>query len=247
MEPDSRRVYVFIVLGLIAAVVVGLGVWRMSTPSARYSNAANNLPTSTATSEHTSTEKSTTSTSHRKPSREKPSPTKVFSDARDADHKHPESTDPYLAPNAVTHRSATNRPTKVYRPGNVAAPDASANNAPSNQGEQSPQNGNGASTLQPVPDQPTPSSPAPFPAPSEELPGQTDGGGESAQPQEPSESGNPAPPSTQSPQKPPTEPSAQRTPEPPHATTEVRGAKTVTPYSTPQVKNKSHAEPEATE
>ena len=109
MEPDSRRVYVFIVLGLIAAVVVGLGVWRMSTPSARYSNAANNLPTSTAAPEHTSTEKSTTSTSHKKPSREKPSPTKVFSDTRDADHKHPESTDPYLAPNAVTHRSATNR------------------------------------------------------------------------------------------------------------------------------------------
>ena len=40
MKPDSRRVYVFIVAGLIAAAVVGFTVWRMSSPSANYSNAA---------------------------------------------------------------------------------------------------------------------------------------------------------------------------------------------------------------
>ena len=39
MKPDSRRVYVFIVAGLIAAAVVGFTVWRMSSPSANYSNA----------------------------------------------------------------------------------------------------------------------------------------------------------------------------------------------------------------
>ena len=32
MKPDARRVYVFIALGLLFALFVGYGVWRVSTP-----------------------------------------------------------------------------------------------------------------------------------------------------------------------------------------------------------------------
>ena len=97
MKPDSRRVYVFIVLGLIAAVVVGVGVWRMSTPSARYSNAANESPTSTVAPKNTSAEESTTSSTHKKPSTENSAPAEANSGAGESDHQHPESTDPYLS------------------------------------------------------------------------------------------------------------------------------------------------------
>lgn len=212
MKPDSRRVYVFIVLGLIAAVVVGVGVWRMSTPSARYSNAANESPTSTVAPKNTSAEESTTSSTHKKPSTENSAPAEANSGAGESDHQHPESTDPYLAPNAVTHPHAATRPTKVYRPENVYSPGTSVNNAPSNQGGQVPQNGNGTGTgtMQAVPDNPSkpdnlapssqaPSSPAPSPAPGEEKPDQSGEPGKPGKPEEPAESGIPAPPATQAP------------------------------------------------
>ncbi|WP_284853443.1 hypothetical protein [Corynebacterium sp. MSK072] len=257
MKPDSRRVYVFIVLGLIAAVVVGVGVWRMSTPSARYSNAANESPTSSVAPKNTSAEESTTSSTHKKPSPENSTSAESNSGAGESDHQRPQSTDPYLAPNAVTHPHAATRPTKVYRPGNVYSPDASANNAPSAQGGQAPQNGNGVGTMQAAPDNPSkpdnlapsspaPSSPAPSSAPSEGKPGQSDQGGESGKPVEPAGSDNPEPPSTQAPQKSYTNGSAQRTPSARNATTEGHGAGTGAPSSAPQAKNKSHAEPEAT-
>ena len=54
MKPDSRRVYVFIVAGLIAAVVVGVAVWRMSSPSANYSNAADQSATTSVSPYSTS-------------------------------------------------------------------------------------------------------------------------------------------------------------------------------------------------
>jgi len=260
MKPDSRRVYVFIVLGLIAAVVVGVGVWRMSTPSARYSNAANESPTSTVAPKNTSAEESTTSSTHKKPSTENSAPAEANSGAGESDHQHPESTDPYLAPNAVTHPHAATRPTKVYRPENVYSPGTSVNNAPSNQGGQVPQNGNGTGTgtMQAVPDNPSkpdnlapssqaPSSPAPSPAPGEEKPDQSGEPGKPGKPEEPAESGIPAPPATQAPHKPRPESSTQRTPSAPDATTEGHGAGAGAPSGTQQTKNKSHAEPQATE
>ncbi|WP_306592961.1 hypothetical protein [Corynebacterium striatum] len=32
MKTDARRVYVFIAIGLLSAVFVGLGVWKISAP-----------------------------------------------------------------------------------------------------------------------------------------------------------------------------------------------------------------------
>ena len=78
MKPDSRRVYVFIVAGLIAAVVVGVAVWRMSSPSANYSNAADQSATTSVSPTHTAAEETTTSSTDHSPRRSTPRTLRVL-------------------------------------------------------------------------------------------------------------------------------------------------------------------------
>ncbi|NYI57197.1 hypothetical protein [Corynebacterium tuberculostearicum] len=121
MKPDSRRVYVFIVAGLIAAAVVGVAVWRMSSPSANYSNAADQSATTSVSPTHTAAEETTTSSTDRSPSKQHSThATSSTSSSGDAKHQQPHNNDPFLAPNAIVRPQAATQPTKVYRPENIS-------------------------------------------------------------------------------------------------------------------------------
>ena len=121
MKPDSRRVYVFIVAGLITAVVVGVAVWRMSSPSANYSNAADQSATTSVSPTHTAAEETTNSSTDRSPSKQHSThATSSTASSGDAKHQQPHNNDPFLAPNAVVRPQAATQPTKVYRPENIS-------------------------------------------------------------------------------------------------------------------------------
>ena len=127
MKPDSRRVYVFIVAGLIAAAVVGFTVWRMSSPSANYSNAADQSGTTSVSPTHTAAEETTTSPTDHSPSNKRSAhATSSTASSGDSKHHQPHNSDPYLAPNAVMHPQAATQPTKVYRPENISPQGASS-------------------------------------------------------------------------------------------------------------------------
>lgn len=109
MNTDNRRVYIFITIGLIAAVIVGVAVWRAGTPVTPSAS-----DTATQTPEvSTVSEASRTSTTIR--------PTEETDTEQQAQAVvSPEVDDPYLAPNAVVHAAPqTIEPTVAYRPENV--------------------------------------------------------------------------------------------------------------------------------
>ncbi|MDK8586699.1 hypothetical protein QP904_09465 [Corynebacterium kefirresidentii] len=152
MKPDSRRVYVFIVAGLIAAAVVGFTVWRMSSPSANYSNAADQSATTSVSPTHTAAEETTTSSTDHSPSKKRSAhATSSTASSGDSKHHQPHNNDPYLAPNAVMHPQAATQPTKVYRPENISPQGTSSQGMGSIQGGQD----TGQGVLRPTPDYPS--------------------------------------------------------------------------------------------
>ncbi|MDU7102582.1 MAG: hypothetical protein E6332_04715 [Corynebacterium sp.] len=143
MKPDSRRVYVFIVAGLIAAAVVGVAVWRMSSPSANYSNAADQSATTSVSPTHTAAEETTTSSTDRSPSKKHSSRTTTSTaSSGDAKHQQPHNNDPFLAPNAVVRPQAATQPTKVYRPENISPQGTASQGNTTTQGGQGTGQGN---------------------------------------------------------------------------------------------------------
>lgn len=143
MKPDSRRVYVFIVAGLIAAAVVGVAVWRMSSPSANYSNAADQSATTSVSPTHTAAEETTTSSTDRSPSKQHSTrATSSTASSGDAKHQQPHNNDPFLAPNAVMRPQAATQPTKVYRPENISPRGTSPQGNNTTQGGQGTGQGN---------------------------------------------------------------------------------------------------------
>ena len=143
MKPDSRRVYVFIVAGLIAAVVVGVAVWRMSSPSANYSNAADQSATTSVSPTHTAAEETTTSSTDHSPSKKHSAhATSSTASSGDAKHQQPHNNDPFLAPNAVVRPQAATQPTKVYRPENISPRGTASQGNSTTQGGQGTGQGN---------------------------------------------------------------------------------------------------------
>ena len=143
MKPDSRRVYVFIVAGLIAAAVVGVAVWRMSSPSANYSNAADQSATTSVSPTHTAAEETTTSSTDRSPSKQHSTrATSSTASSGDAKHQQPHNNDPFLAPNAVVRPQAATQPTKVYRPENISPQGTASQGNTTTQGGQGTGQGN---------------------------------------------------------------------------------------------------------
>lgn len=131
MHADTRRALVFIVVGILVAVAVGLGVWRASAPAKiTVANDSVTAVANTTTTEKPATEPSSTSKSTLRPApsgRTKPEetttppanpPQRVDVDAL--------AQDPFLAPNAViAEDNGYNQPdpTMVYRPDNVSTSD----------------------------------------------------------------------------------------------------------------------------
>ncbi|QGU03916.1 hypothetical protein CETAM_03180 [Corynebacterium comes] len=111
VKAENRRVYLFIVVGLVAAAVIGYGVWRAGTPS---------TPSASDTAT-TTTEVSTISESARRTGALPAPGNPADSPEHDTQpSSSPVLDDPYLAPHAVVQTSPTGlRPTVVYRPENI--------------------------------------------------------------------------------------------------------------------------------
>lgn len=151
MKPDSRRVYVFIVAGLIAAAVVGFTVWRMSSPSANYSNAADQSATTSVSPTHTAADETTSSTDPSSSKKHSVHAKRSTASTGDSNHHQPHNNDPYLAPNAVMRPQAATQPTKVYRPENISPQGTTSQGNGNTQGGQ----GTGQGNLYPTPDYPS--------------------------------------------------------------------------------------------
>lgn len=109
MKTDARRVYVFIAIGLLSAVFVGLGVWKISAPGP--SMAKNQSESMTPVGHTESTQaKTTQTTTSSHTSKRAPKKSSVAL-----------QNDPYLAPNAITGTGANFGPTAVYRPENLSS------------------------------------------------------------------------------------------------------------------------------
>lgn len=191
MNTDNRRVYIFITIGLIAAVIVGVAVWRAGTPVTPSAS-----DTATQTPEvSTVSEASRTSTTIR--------PTEETDTEQQAQAVvSPEVDDPYLAPNAVVHAAPqTIEPTVAYRPENVTPyvggdtstatePTEPGSSEPTRQPQQAPGTESDGETdvtdetTRPAPDTGTPTDPTDPTEPGE--------------PTDPTEAGEPTEPTTPS-------------------------------------------------
>lgn len=109
MKTDARRVYVFIAIGLLFAVLVGLGVWKISAPGPSMAKNQSESMTPVGQTESTQVETTQTTTSRHTSSRA-PKKSSVAL-----------QNDPYLAPNAITGNGANSGPTAVYRPENLSS------------------------------------------------------------------------------------------------------------------------------
>ena len=109
MKTDARCVYVFIAIGLLFAVLVGLGVWKISAPGRSMAQNQSESMTPVGQTESTQAETTQTTTSRRTSNRA-PKKSSVAL-----------QNDPYLAPNAITGNGANSGPTAVYRPENLSS------------------------------------------------------------------------------------------------------------------------------
>lgn len=126
VNTDTRRVYLFIAVGLMAAGVVGYGVWRAGTPTTPSAS-----DTATVTPE-VSTIPESAHAALITPMSEPPS-TSV--EAAPQPLVPPRLDDPFLAPHAIVQAvPSTIAPTTVYRPENIR-PVAPLAGAPAEPGE----------------------------------------------------------------------------------------------------------------
>lgn len=121
MKAETRRVYLFIVAGLLAAAAVGYGVWQASTPTTpSASDIATQTPEVATISKQTELPQVTT------PSDDPEMSTEAAAQAPTP----PLADDPFLAPHAIVQAVPSSiAPTTVYRPENVR-PTTAAEPAP---------------------------------------------------------------------------------------------------------------------
>lgn len=129
MNTDTRRVVIFVVVGLIVAAGVGVSVWHLGAPK---SSSMDDNATPVANKQLTSSEEKTTTLSS-SASSTAPSDGRDRDDTKDhddnqrtaredANYSAPQANDPFLAPNAVVDaQTAPAAPTTYYRPDNLSA------------------------------------------------------------------------------------------------------------------------------
>ncbi len=111
VNTDTRRVYLFIAVGLMAAGVIGYGVWRAGTPTTPSAS-----DTATVTPE-VSTIPESAHAALATPISETPT---VSVEAAPQPISPPRLDDPFLAPHAIVQAvPSTIAPTTVYRPENI--------------------------------------------------------------------------------------------------------------------------------
>lgn len=113
MNSEARRVYAFIGAGLIVAVFVGIGVWRLGSPETP-TPSSEALVTNVATTE--------SSTSRQAPAASDPrEQTSSRETEREEESINALPDDPFLAPNAVVNPpQRSTGPTAFYRPDNLS-------------------------------------------------------------------------------------------------------------------------------
>ncbi len=112
MKSETRRVAVFIIVGLIAAAVIGVGVWRASAPASP-SASDTATPTRAVSTASTSTHSDVAASPEIAPSSEEERQERVGAST-------PLLDDPLLPPNAVLGTEPVPvAPTTVYRPENI--------------------------------------------------------------------------------------------------------------------------------
>ncbi|MDD7582440.1 hypothetical protein ACEE23_07900 [Corynebacterium sp. 32222D000AT] len=177
MNTDTRRVVIFVVVGLLVAAGVGVSVWHLGAPK---SSSMDDNATPVANKQLTSSEEKAT-TSSSSTSSTAPSDRRDRDDAKDNDgNQHssredakfsaPQANDPFLAPNSVVDaQTAPAAPTTYYRPDNLSASQGQQNQQ-GQQGQQGSQNsGQQGTQIQPTqPGQPTQPAPTTRPDTSEE-------------------------------------------------------------------------------
>lgn len=109
MKSESRKVMIFVIIGLVATAVVAGLVWRSGTPSTNSSGVQDVSAESPASSV------STTST----PSTFESTRTPEHTPDEGANIAAPQKDDPFLAPNAIEAAPSEVGPTAVHRPQNV--------------------------------------------------------------------------------------------------------------------------------
>lgn len=131
MTADTRRVAIFIIVGLLAAVGVGVSVWQLSAPETTLASSettsSSNSP-STRESSSTALNSSTTRPNPRSTSQRRPAPEIIeetpTDPARSGRELNARTEDPFLAPNAVVNTEKQEaEPTRIYRPGNISESD----------------------------------------------------------------------------------------------------------------------------
>lgn len=180
MNTDTRRVVIFVVVGLLVAAGVGVSVWHLGAPK---SSSMDDNATPVANKQLTSSEEKAT-TSSSSASSTAPSDGRDRDDAKDNDgnqrasredakYSAPQANDPFLAPNAVVDaQTAPAAPTTYYRPDNLSASQGQQNQQgqQSQQGQQNQQGQQGTqdSGQQVQPTQPAKPTPTTHPGTSEE-------------------------------------------------------------------------------
>jgi len=111
VNTDTRRVYLFIAVGLMAAGVIGYGVWRAGAPT---TPSASDIATATP---EVSTLSESAPVALITPTSE---PEEVSREAAPQAPAPPLPDDPFLAPHAIVQAvPSTIAPTTVYRPENI--------------------------------------------------------------------------------------------------------------------------------
>lgn len=125
VNTDTRRVYLFIAVGLMAAGVVGYGVWRAGTPT---------TPSASDTATVTPEVSTIPESAHAALITPMSEPASTWVEAAPQPLVPPRLDDPLLAPHAIVQGvPSTIAPTTVYRPENIrpVAPLADASAEPS--------------------------------------------------------------------------------------------------------------------
>ncbi|QPK79685.1 hypothetical protein G7Y31_02980 [Corynebacterium lizhenjunii] len=208
MKADTRRVLIFIAVGVLVACAVGTGVWRLGTPGSSTSDSATNQAHGVVVT-HTTSRPASVGDFVR-PTEDTDSPKSGRTVALASD-------DPFLPPNAAFNTTkADSQPTTFYRPPNISGSREDAVSA------DAPATAANAPTAAAGPAN-TPGSPQAPQAP--QRPGQTGPRPESPTPGQPE---RPAPGTKTSAETPPDTTRPQR----PDATTEPDTSSASTPGST---------------
>lgn len=140
MEKETRRVTAFIIAGLLLAVGVGFGVWRVSSPASPSVTDTATADTNISSDSSTTRGAKSASASQRQDSNNDISGDKdePSSSSRSKKRAHTDKHDPFLAPNAQVYASGpdSGQPTRYYRPDSVGGTDYSDDSGQSGNGNQ---------------------------------------------------------------------------------------------------------------